>query len=110
MPFVDGILSTRMIRFLEKEYKTRQLAASTSLTPPLAVKPTRVPIIAVSSNLDEDSRVDYIQHGFDGWILKPLDFRRLDLLVQGVKDLALRRESLYVPGQSDWKKGGWFLP
>jgi CheY-like chemotaxis protein len=109
MPFVDGVLSTRMIRFLEKESKSRQ-PTSTGVTSSSTGKYSRVPIIAVSANLDEDSRVDYIQHGFDGWILKPLDYRRLDLLLQGVKDLKIRRESLYVPGQSDWKKGGWFLP
>ena len=124
MPTVDGELSTRMIRFLEKE-STRVPQNSKQ----------RVPIIAVSASLYEDNRFDYIQSGyvfspflrisrrktswketqvltepffrFDGWLLKPIDFRRLDVILQGVKNPQLRRDALYVPGQ--WKKGGWFI-
>lgn len=51
MPLVDGILSTKMIRRSEKELdglkKTRP----------------RIPIIAVSASLIEDSRFDYLQSG-----------------------------------------------
>ena len=56
MQGVDGVLSTRMIRILEKEMKhRRQFQDSNS---------KRVPIIAISSVLDEDNRFDYIQTGY----------------------------------------------
>jgi len=53
MPNVDGELSTRMIRFLEKE----------STRVPQNLK-QRVPIIAVSASLYEENRFDYIQSGY----------------------------------------------
>lgn len=67
----------------------------------------RVPIIAVSASLTEESRFDYIDYGFDGWILKPIDFGRLDFLLRGINELELKREALYLPGH--WERGGWFL-
>ncbi|KAI1006538.1 hypothetical protein K3495_g1682 [Podosphaera aphanis] len=102
MPFVDGVLSTRMIRIAEKEAKHR---AASEYTP---YSKQRVPIIAISYTLDENSRFDYIQSGFDGWILKPIDFHRLGIMLQGLNNPQMRQEALYVPGQL--KKGGWFLP
>lgn len=45
---------------------------------------------------------------FDAWVLKPIDFGRLDLLLKGIKNEDLRREALYVPGY--WERGGWFMP
>jgi hypothetical protein len=39
--------------------------------------------------------------------MKPIDFRGLDLMLQGVKDADMKRGSLYVPGQEG---GGWFFP
>jgi hypothetical protein len=41
-------------------------------------------------------------------MLKPIDFRRLDFILQGVKEQKFRKDTLYTPGQ--WEKGGWFLP
>jgi hypothetical protein len=123
MPGVDGIFATRMIRFLEKE------SEHLNARDPYNAKP-RVAIIAVSSHLYEEKRFDYVQCGyvhtfvssdtsiqslntdlevfsFDGWILKPIDFRRLDLILQGVKNPEIRRDCVYTPGQ--WERGGWFL-
>ncbi|KAL2061138.1 hypothetical protein VTL71DRAFT_7411 [Oculimacula yallundae] len=99
MPGVDGALATRMIRFLEKESNFR-----------FGQQPLkqRVPILAMSTTLVEDNRFEYIQNGFDGWIMKPIDFQRLDLILQGVKNPDTKRDSLYRPGQ--WEKGGWFFP
>jgi hypothetical protein len=123
MPGVDGVFATRMIRFLEKELE------HLNTRDPNNAKP-RVAIIAVSSHLYEEKRFDYVQSGyvhtfaspktsiqsliadwdsfsFDGWILKPIDFRRLDLILQGVKNPKIRRDCVYSPGQ--WERGGWFL-
>lgn len=95
MPLVDGDLSTRMIRHFEQEIEDLQ-----------KVRP-RVPIIAVSASLTEDNRYKYVESGFDGWILKPIDFKRLDFILQGIKRPELKREALYTYGQ--WEFGGWFL-
>ncbi|KAH6693329.1 putative phytochrome-like histidine kinase PHY2p [Leptodontidium sp. MPI-SDFR-AT-0119] len=105
MPSVDGALATRMIRFFEKEanHRTQQSNGREVQTPK-----QRVPVLAMSTGLVEDNRFEYIQNGFDGWIMKPIDFQRLDLILQGVKNPELKRDSLYVPGQ--WEKGGWFFP
>jgi hypothetical protein len=44
---------------------------------------------------------------FDAWILKPIDFGRLDFIMKGIKYPELKRESLYAPG--NWEGGGWFI-
>ncbi|PBP27083.1 sensor histidine kinase/response regulator, partial [Diplocarpon rosae] len=95
MPLVDGMASTKMIR--EHETKLEELSR---------IK-TKVPIIAVSASLSEDLRFHYIQCGFDGWILKPINFSRLDFLLQGITFTDLKRDVIYVPGH--WEKGGWFF-
>lgn len=105
MPTVDGTLATRMIRFHEKEFNFRnQQSNGREVQAPRQ----RVPVLAMSTALVEENRFEYIQNGFDGWIMKPIDFQRLDLILQGVKNPELKRNSLYVPGQ--WEKGGWFFP
>lgn len=119
MPLVDGSLSARMIRFWEKESQHRLPSDGRDVQTPRQ----RVPIIAVTSELNNQSKFEYIQSGyvfipiitymqlmrcrFDGWALKPLDFRSLDLMLQGVKDAGMKRDSLYIPGQEN---GGWFFP
>lgn len=95
MPLVDGVASTKMIRLHEKTDDELRQARH------------RVPIIAVSASLKEDLRYDYIQCGFDAWILKPVNFSRLDFLLRGVGDEMVRREALYRPGE--WETGGWFI-
>jgi CheY-like chemotaxis protein len=57
MPLVDGALSTRMIRYHEKDLYDNELREQRLPRP-------RVPIIAVSASLEEDSRFDYIQSGY----------------------------------------------
>jgi len=48
----------------------------------------------------------YINAGFDAWILKPIDFKRLNVLLQGIVDDKTRVSCLYQQG--NWEKGGWF--
>jgi len=103
MPLVDGALATKMIRFWEKESHQRQQSDGRDSATPKQ----RVPIIAIAPSLQDDARFDFIQNGFDGWLVKPLDFKRLDVMLQGVKDVGMRCDSLYVPGQGS---GGWFFP
>ncbi|TVY35366.1 Cyanobacterial phytochrome B [Lachnellula subtilissima] len=99
MPIVDGLSSTRMIRLFEKQY-------SQSILSPRAASNGRVPIFAVSASLMERERQHYIDAGFDGWILKPVDFKRLNIILRGIVDVEIRNSCLYQPGA--WEIGGWF--
>ena len=99
MPIVDGLTSTKMIRSFEKTH-------SQSILSPRAANNGRVPIFAVSASLLERERHDYINAGFDGWILKPVDFKRLNILLLGIVEDETRNSCLYQPGA--WERGGWF--
>jgi CheY-like chemotaxis protein len=99
MPIVDGLTSTKMIRSFEKVNPEGTLATRPLLN-------GRVPIFAVSASLVERERQTYIDAGFDGWILKPIDFKRLGVLLEGIVDEEVRNTCLYKPGE--WERGGWF--
>jgi len=99
MPIVDGLSSTKMIRSQEQATGTETLSQ-------LASNNGRIPIFAVSASLMEQEKATYTQAGFDGWILKPIDFGRLNKLLYGIIDDKIRNECLYEPGE--WERGGWF--
>ncbi|KAK2013867.1 hsp90-like protein [Colletotrichum eremochloae] len=99
MPIVDGLTSTKMIRAFEK-------AGDYDGHSPIAIHNGGIPIFAVSASLVERERDKYIDAGFDGWILKPIDFKRLNTLLLGIVDDDVRAACLYAPGQ--WEQGGWF--
>ncbi|KUJ23074.1 putative cyanobacterial phytochrome B [Mollisia scopiformis] len=99
MPIVDGLTSTKMIRSHEKSHPDSRLS-------PRASANGRVPIFAVSASLVERERQTYINAGFDGWVLKPIDFKRLNVLLEGIVVENTRNSCLYHPG--GWEKGGWF--
>lgn len=99
MPIVDGLTSTKMIRSHEKITPNHSLSDKASFN-------RRVPIIAVSASLIEKERQNYINAGFDGWILKPISFDRLSNIMHGLTDTPTRKENLYRPGS--WERGGWF--
>ncbi|KAH1315281.1 hypothetical protein KXX47_003566 [Aspergillus fumigatus] len=99
MPIVDGMGSTKMIR----EYEALT-ASPTSVS--ATCRRQRIPIFAVSASLVEKDRQTYIDAGFDGWIMKPIDFKRVAHLLDGVYKEDVREDSLYKPGM--WEKGGWF--
>ncbi|RYO41238.1 hypothetical protein AA0111_g979 [Alternaria arborescens] len=98
MPIVDGLTSTKMIRSFEKLHHDIYSAR--------AALCGRVPIIAVSASLIERDRQQYIDAGFDAWILKPISFDRLNKLMAAIVDTDIRHDCLYQPGE--WEKGGWF--
>lgn len=100
MPIVDGLTSAKMIRSFEKTHPGYHLSEHPAHR-------GRVPIIAVSASLIEKDRQMYIDAGFDGWILKPIDFKRLSVLLLGVLDEDARESCLYKPG--GWERGGWFV-
>lgn len=99
MPIVDGLTSTKMIRSFEKLHADNILSRRAALN-------GRVPIFAVSASLVEKERQTYIDAGFDGWILKPIDFKRLGGLFAGIVEEATRWSYMYKPGE--WERGGWF--
>ncbi|KAI9893987.1 MAG: Light-sensor Protein kinase [Vezdaea aestivalis] len=99
MPILGGLGSTEMIRACEESATPQEQSARASLN-------SRVPIFAVSASLLERDLDVYVKAGFDGWILKPVDFKRLNELLNGIVDDTLRESCLYKPGE--WNKGGWF--
>lgn len=99
MPIVDGFSSTKMIRSFEKTQSRSCLSARANMN-------GRIPIFAVSASLLERERDKYVATGFDGWILKPVDFKRVNELLRGIVDDDIRNQSIYKPGQ--WEQGGWF--
>lgn len=99
MPIVDGLTSTKMIRSFEKTNSSHKLSRR-------AAANGRVPVIAVSASLIERERQKYIEAGFDGWILKPISFVRLETLLEAIVNFKVRDECLYTPGK--WETGGWF--
>ncbi|KAM0439977.1 hypothetical protein ACHAPT_001077 [Fusarium lateritium] len=101
MPIVDGLTSAKMIRSMETSTEHHGHSA-------LSLTNHRIPIFAVSASLVEREKQTYIDAGFDGWILKPIDFKRLNTLLAGISDVDIRNTCLYEPGQ--WERGGWFWP
>lgn len=99
MPIVDGLTSTKVIRSFEASHPSHVLSTRASLN-------GRIPIIAVSASLLERERQQYIDAGFDGWILKPISFPRLSEIMTGIVDKNVRHENVYHSG--GWEKGGWF--
>ncbi|PQE25440.1 hypothetical protein CJF30_00000143 [Rutstroemia sp. NJR-2017a BBW] len=97
MPIVDGLSAAKMIRSFEKTHL--------DLSPRAALN-GRIPIFAVSASLVEREKQTYVDAGFDGWILKPIDFKRLNVLLEGIVDEKVRKSCLYQSGH--WERGGWF--
>ncbi|EEU46799.1 uncharacterized protein NECHADRAFT_91733 [Fusarium vanettenii 77-13-4] len=99
MPIVDGLTSTKMIRSIEASAEHHGHST-------LSLTNHRISIFAVSASLVEREKQTYVDAGFDGWILKPIDFKRLNTLLAGITDADVRNTCLYEPGQ--WERGGWF--
>lgn len=97
MPLVDGPTATAMIRSFEE--------ASNPPRSRYAAIHGRIPIFAISSTLVEEKRQEYVDCGFDAWAMKPVNFYRLDELMEGVRDLNRIEDCLYAKGM--WELGGW---
>jgi len=106
MPILDGVSATKQIRSDEIRH-----------SPPGASPPrshghnnNRVPIFAVSASLPESRAGEITEAQFDGWILKPINFRRLGELMAGIWDYDRRRKDLYTRGgKKNWERGGWLI-
>jgi CheY-like chemotaxis protein len=99
MPIMDGMAATKMIREFEAKAQENPLSEK-------AKQNSRVPIFAVSASLFEREKQIYIDAGFDGWVMKPINFERLNILLSGLVDMGARKSATYRPGE--WENGGWF--
>ncbi|OQV11121.1 Response regulator receiver domain-containing protein isoform 1 [Cladophialophora immunda] len=97
MPFVNGWQATQMIRSLEKT--TTDIPHSTD-------EYGRIPIFAISATLRKEQRQSFAASGFDGWLLKPVDFKRLALILSGAFNADSRKRGLYE--EASFQQGGWF--
>ena len=97
MPFVNGGQATQMIRVLEE----KRMASVNNYD-----EYGRIPIFAVSATLKPERQAFKAALGFDGWLLKPVQFKRLALLLSGAFDPSVRKEGLY--DEKEFDLGGWF--
>ena len=101
MPLLNGYEATERIRGLEKRAEPVKRATH--------MLNGRLPIFAVSTSLFEEKRKEMARFGIDGWILKPINFKRLRAILLGVTDSMQRQENLYREGHN-WESGGWLTP
>ncbi|EIW81252.1 hypothetical protein CONPUDRAFT_104552 [Coniophora puteana RWD-64-598 SS2] len=105
MPILNGFESTEQIRKHETtrpppdQLPEEQRRQSQVLN-------GRIPIFAVSASLFENQRGELLSYGFDGWLLKPIDFDRLRVILKGTLDRNQRKLEIYKPGRV-WEAGGW---
>lgn len=102
MPICNGQDSCKRIRECEIKRKGEALANR----PPAHVLNGRIPIFAVSATLNYNMRQEMYDIGMDGWLLKPIDFKRLRELLMGLTHLEIRDQDTWKPGHV-WEKGGW---
>jgi CheY-like chemotaxis protein len=101
MPVMDGRQSAAAIR----KYEETLEATNASPSPNKRIN-GRIPIVAVSASLDQAQR-SQLAVDFDGWMLKPIDFKRMLHILTGLGDSKRRAEDGFIPGQ--WERGGWLI-
>ncbi|EJC98092.1 uncharacterized protein FOMMEDRAFT_97970 [Fomitiporia mediterranea MF3/22] len=108
MPILNGFEAAKAIRELP-------LASASSPVSPGKIQARkskdlnggRIPIFAVSASLPESQREEMLGYGIDGWILKPIEFKRLRKILSGILHPDQRETTIYKPGVN-WEDGGWF--
>jgi len=103
MPILNGFESAAKIREFERGEGASHVPERKSFH-----LNGRVPIFAVSASLLESQHARLFSCGMDGWILKPIDFKRLGEVLQGITNTSVRTANLYYPGVS-WERGGWLI-
>jgi len=66
----------------------------------------RVPVFAISGMLRRGDEQRYADAGFDGWMPKPIDMKRLSTYLAGAWDITARRRGQY--NEMQFELGGWF--
>lgn len=105
MPICDGFTATKRIRSIEADKSS--VSPKPGAAPVHPALPTQVPIFAVSASLHEHQHDELLECGFSGFILKPINFARLEELMQGVHEYPTLEANQYIPGR--WEKGGWLI-
>jgi len=100
MPILDGFEATKCIRKIESSTPMDRFPRRSIVTV------GRIPIFAVSASLRKDQRPYMIEIGMDGWILKPIDFKRMVVLLAGISSISIRAQNVYEEGRN-WEYGGW---
>ena len=73
MPIVDGLKCTKMIWSFEKTQQQTFLGCN-----------GQIPVLAMSAPLVKKDQQLYVNGGFDGWIPKPINLKRLSTLLVGI--------------------------
>lgn len=110
MPILNGFDAAKAIRALPSKLESSESIATTSTDKVRRSKELNdgnIPIFAVSASLLERQREEMVGYGMDGWILKPIDFKRLRKILRSILDSELRSTLVYEPG-CNWEEGGWF--
>ncbi|KAF8208613.1 hypothetical protein K438DRAFT_1961208 [Mycena galopus ATCC 62051] len=110
MPILDGYAATQRIRALEKSSPPPDKPRLSN-----RLNGGHIPIFAVSASLKEHRRQEMANYGIDSWILKPIDFQRLKVILTGVMDPVQRELDIYrlvsiaVISGFDVLFGFWFV-
>ncbi|KAL4885267.1 hypothetical protein BJY04DRAFT_145318 [Aspergillus karnatakaensis] len=100
---ITGMKAARRIRNAEEDALEHAPRRSRYGEAPIAYQ---VPILAILSTTDEPKMPSLIEDGFDGWLIQPFDYARVEQILQSVQNKPLRRREVIRIGQ--WYKGGWF--
>lgn len=103
MPILNGLDAVKLIRVMELNSPQR----GAKVIPPSAALNGRIPVFAVSASLPERQRAELINYGMDGWMVKPVNFKRMRILINGIINTEERSREVYRSGCS-WEAGGWF--
>jgi CheY-like chemotaxis protein len=103
MPILNGFQATERVREIEGKVAAEGQPESHRQSIQLN---GRIPIFAVSATLKEEIRERMVGYGLDGWVLKPVDFKRLSRLLEGITETETRVKDLWAMGH-DWERGGW---
>lgn len=98
MPLLNGYEATKRIRALEQDKDIIDRVSHKVNG--------RLPIFAVSASLFETQHEELYALGMDGWILKPIDFKRLRTILRGIVDPSQREKDVYH-STANWEIGGW---
>lgn len=107
MPVLNGFDAAKKIRSMEADIANRVSFPKSVVGVRQSIRLNgRLPIFAVSASLLERQRQEMMNFGMDGWILKPIEFKRLRTILRGIVDPKQRKKDVYTPGY-DWESGGW---
>lgn len=107
MPILNGFQATVRVRQIEQEEASKAEGSPIARSQRLSQRINgRIPIFAVSASLREEQREQMKEYGLDGWILKPIDFKRLFIMLRGITDPEQREKDMYSMNR-DWEVGGW---